>query len=78
MQTIQDAFAAALHLMITLNAGLIEIVLLSLRVSLTAVLCAALIGLPLAPASLCSNFPAGVSRPSSSAPSWACRRWSSG
>ena len=57
MQTIQDAFAAALHLMITLNAGLIEIVLLSLRVSLTAVLCAALIGLPLGASLALFQFP---------------------
>ena len=57
MQTIQDAFAAALHLMITLNAGLIEIVLLSLRVSLTAVLCAALIGLPLGAGLALFQFP---------------------
>ena len=57
MQTIQDAFASALHLMISLNAGLIEIVLLSLRVSLTAVLCAALIGLPLGAALALFQFP---------------------
>ena len=47
MQTILDAFAAAVHLMVSLNGGLMEIVWLSLRVSLTAVACAAIIGLPL-------------------------------
>jgi tungstate transport system permease protein len=57
MQTIQEAFASALHLMVSLNAGLIEIVLLSLRVSLTAVLCAALIGLPLGAGLALFQFP---------------------
>jgi tungstate transport system permease protein len=57
MQTILDALAAALHLMAHFDAGLIEIVLLSLRVSLTAVAFAALIGLPLGAAIALSRFP---------------------
>ena len=57
MQTILDAFAAALHLMVSLNGGLMEIVWLSLRVSLTAVACAAIIGLPLGAALALFQFP---------------------
>ncbi|HEX4570065.1 MAG TPA: ABC transporter permease [Dongiaceae bacterium] len=57
MQTILDAFAAALHLMVSLNGGLMEIVWLSLRVSLTAVACAAVIGLPLGAALALFQFP---------------------
>jgi tungstate transport system permease protein len=57
MQTILDAFASALHLMVGLDAGLMEIVLLSLRVSLTAVAFAALIGLPLGAGLALFHFP---------------------
>jgi len=57
MQTILDAFAAAVHLMVSLNGGLMEIVWLSLRVSLTAVACAAVIGLPLGAALALFQFP---------------------
>ena len=64
MQTILDAFAAAVHLMVSLNGGLMEIVWLSLRVSLTAVACAAVIGLPLARRSPCSSSRGGASLPS--------------
>ena len=57
MQTIIDALASAFHLMARFDAGLIEIVLLSLRVSLTAVAFAALIGLPLGAAIALARFP---------------------
>ena len=57
MQTILDAFAAAVHLMVSLNGGLMEIVWLSLRVSLTAVACAAIVGLPLGAALALFQFP---------------------
>jgi tungstate transport system permease protein len=43
---LSEAFSTAVHLIITLNADLIEIVALSLRVSLTAVVLSTLIGLP--------------------------------
>ena len=43
------AFVTAFHLIADLDPGLVGIVTLSLRVSLTAVLLSALIGLPLAP-----------------------------
>ena len=57
MQTILEALASAFHLMMHFDAGLIEIVLLSLRVSLTAVALAAVIGLPLGAAIALSRFP---------------------
>lgn len=47
MQQFYDAFAAALRLIVTLDPNLVEIVGLSLGVSLTAVAIAAFIGLPL-------------------------------
>lgn len=47
MQGISDAFGLALDLVVTGDADLVEIVFLSLQVSLTATLFAALIGLPL-------------------------------
>lgn len=47
MNEIVDAFGAAGHLIVTLDPDLVEIVLLSLRVSLAAVFISALIGLPL-------------------------------
>ena len=57
MQTIFDAFDSALNLIVHLDHGLIEIVWLSLRVSLTAVACAAIIGLPLGAALALFQFP---------------------
>jgi tungstate transport system permease protein len=51
------AVATAFDLIVGLDPDLIEIVLLSLRVSLTAVLCAALIGLPLGAGVAVSDFP---------------------
>ncbi len=47
MSDIADAFAAAARLIATGDSGLVEIVLLSLQVSLAAVAIASLIGLPL-------------------------------
>src|SRR5258707_3133304 len=52
-----EALSAALALLIGLDAKLIEIVLLSLRVSLSAVLLAALFGLPLGAALAVGRFP---------------------
>jgi len=57
MTDIGDAFAAAWGLIITLESGLAEIVLLSLQVSLTAVLIACVIGLPLGAALAVFKFP---------------------
>src|SRR3977135_4364566 len=51
-----EALSAALALLIGLDAKLIEIVLLSLRVSLSAVAIAALLGLPLGAASAVGRF----------------------
>lgn len=47
MQSFQQSFAHAWHLVITGDATLLEIVLLSLRVSITATLIACALGLPL-------------------------------
>ena len=52
-----QAFAAAFRLITTLDAGLVEIVGLSLRVSLSAVGLAALVGLPLGAAVALYRFP---------------------
>jgi tungstate transport system permease protein len=57
MDTFAAAFAAALKLVVTLDPDLVEIVLLSLRVSLTAVVLAGLIGLPLGAAVALFRFP---------------------
>ena len=57
MQTILEVLAFAFHLTMHFDAGLIEIVLLSLRVSLTAVALAAVIGPPLGAAIALSRFP---------------------
>ncbi len=57
MNDVSEAFATAFHLIATLDADLLEIVGLSLRVSLTAVLFAALIGLPLGAAVAALRFP---------------------
>jgi tungstate transport system permease protein len=52
-----EALTAALELLVGLDAKLIEIVLLSLRVSLAAVAIAALLGLPLGAAIAVGRFP---------------------
>ncbi len=52
-----EALTAALTLLIGLDAKLVEIVLLSLRVSLSAVAIAALLGLPLGAAIAVGRFP---------------------
>ena len=52
-----DALSEALHLVTTLDAGLVEIVGLSFKVTLTALLIAALIGLPLGAALAVARFP---------------------
>lgn len=57
MNDISDAFQAALHLLVSFDAGLMEIVGLSLRVSFSAVALAALIGLPLGAALALFKFP---------------------
>jgi tungstate transport system permease protein len=57
MQQIYDAFATALRLIVTLDPGLVEIVRLSLEVSLLAVGLAAIIGLPLGGAVVLFAFP---------------------
>src|SRR5579885_265103 len=57
MQTILAAFDSALQLILRLDPGLIEIVLLSLRVSLLAVALAGVIGLPLGAAVALARFP---------------------
>lgn len=55
------AFIAALNLILDLDSSLSEIVLLSLRVSLTAVALATIIGLPLGAALALYRFPGRVS-----------------
>ncbi|MDJ0607921.1 MAG: ABC transporter permease [Kiloniellales bacterium] len=57
MQDLTDAFATAFGLIAGLDPDLVEIVALSLRVSLTAVALAALIGLPLGAALALFRFP---------------------
>ncbi len=57
MNDFGEAFAAAFWLIATLDPDLYEIVLLSLRVSLTAVLLATLLGLPLGAAVALFRFP---------------------
>ncbi|HET7200104.1 MAG TPA: ABC transporter permease [Burkholderiales bacterium] len=52
-----EAIAAALSLLVNLDAKLVEIVLLSLRVSLSAVAIAALLGFPLGAAVAVGRFP---------------------
>ena len=58
MNELAAAFVTALRLVLGLNAELLEIVVLSLRVSLTAVFFAALLGLPLGAAMALFKFPA--------------------
>jgi len=57
MSSLVDAFSNALHLLVSFDSNLVEIVLLSLQVSLSAVLLAALVGLPLGAALAVSRFP---------------------
>ena len=57
MADIGEALAAAFRLMVGLDRDLAEIVLLSLRVSLTAVAIACVIGLPLGAALALTRFP---------------------
>lgn len=57
MQDLSGAFAAAFGLIWGLDADLIEIVLLSLRVSLTAVVIACVVGLPLGAMLAVTRFP---------------------
>lgn len=57
MQDLGGAFAQALWLIVELDRDLVEIVGLSLRVSLSAVLLAALIGFPLGAAVAVARFP---------------------
>jgi len=57
MQDFAASFAEAFQLVLGLNSGLLEVVWLSLRVSLTAVAVAAVIGLPLGAFLAVSRFP---------------------
>lgn len=57
MNTISDAFLLSLQMMLHLDAELLRIVGLSLRVSLTAVVIGSLIGLPLGALLALSRFP---------------------
>ena len=57
MDSFAGAFLTALHLVVSLDGDLVEIVGLSLRVSLTAVLIAGAIGLPLGAAVALFRFP---------------------
>ena len=57
METIAAALRDAGRMMLALDPALVEIVLLSLRVSLTAVLVATLVGLPLGAAIAVRRFP---------------------
>lgn len=57
MVDLQQAFAAAFSLIVHFDRNLAEIVTLSLQVSLTAVLLAALVGLPLGAALALARFP---------------------
>ena len=63
MQELSSALSTALQLIVTLDPDLIEIVGLSLVVSLSAVALAAVIGLPLGPRWRCLPFPGGGSSP---------------
>lgn len=57
MNDILDAFGAAFGLILTLDGDLLEIVGLSLRVSVTAVACAIVIGFPIGAATAILRFP---------------------
>jgi len=54
---VAGAFAAAFRMIVTLDAAFVQVVVLSLRVTLTAVLLAALVGLPLGALLALSRFP---------------------
>ena len=60
MTDITQAFVTALQLLITFDSNLVEIVTLSMQVSLSAVALAVLIGLPLGAALALFNFPAAA------------------
>ena len=57
MHDLSTAFVTAFQLILSLDANLLEIVGLSLRISLTAVLLAALVALPLGAAVALFRFP---------------------
>jgi tungstate transport system permease protein len=57
MRSLIDAFSTAIHLLVTFDSDLVEIVVLSLKVSLSAVLLAALVGLPVGAGIAVSRFP---------------------
>lgn len=57
MNDLSDAFQTAIHLLVSFDTGLMEIVGLSLQVSLSAVAVATLIGLPLGAALALFKFP---------------------
>ena len=57
MQDFGDSFRLAFQLVASGDSQLLEIILLSLRVSLTAVVVACLIGLPLGAALAIGRFP---------------------
>ena len=57
MQDFSEAFALAFRLVVSADPDLLEIILLSLKVSLTAVVIACLIGLPLGTAVAMGRFP---------------------
>ncbi|MDH3637571.1 MAG: ABC transporter permease [Gammaproteobacteria bacterium] len=57
LDDLQSALATALRLVISADAGLLEIVFLSLRVSLTAVTLAAVVGMPLGALVALQRFP---------------------
>jgi tungstate transport system permease protein len=56
MQDFTGSFILALDMVLSINPDLVEIVALSLKVSLTAVFCSAVIGLPLGAAIAISKF----------------------
>lgn len=57
MEMIADAFSTALKLLVTFDAEMVEIVMLSLSVSLTAVVLAGLVGLPFGALIAVARFP---------------------
>lgn len=57
MRSLADAFSTAIHLLVTFDSDLVEIVVLSLKVSLSALLLAALVGLPVGAGIAVSRFP---------------------
>jgi tungstate transport system permease protein len=77
MSQLGDAFVTALHLLTSLDCELAQIVLLSLRISLSAVALAVLIGMPLGAALALARFPGRGALVGCSMPAWACpRSWS--